>query len=306
MRITITVTAAEHVVYSRDWTDTVDSYEAAVASMDEALDETRSDPHWHRFHTLDDAALCYEQDIPAALAQILQDGPALELCTAGGTTFYPATPDGWRGLAYDLADAYGAADYTVTLTEAAGDPHPQPIGDLVLRYEQDDECGAMPPAVEELLDTACEIADSYDNDSDDVGWIVILHILSAEDADRICRLIDAHGNPDEVSILRDEVPRQYVPVTLRQIEAAGVPLDAQQGIDVAEHAEMLEREGDFRLAISPHGTTLHVYEHVGFEPAEWRECVRWTNERGERTRASVGRARNRLYDLKKTVTAEES
>lgn len=142
---------------------------------------------------------------------------------------------------------------------------------IVIRYEQD-ENGSTPDGVLEALAAACELAEDT---SDDEGCLAILDVATPEAADKIASIVNAA--PDGITVESDNVVRSYQPVTLRQIEAAGIPLDGQQGYNDAEHAEMLDDASMFRLAIAPDSVELQVFQidlRRGFEP-DWMPCVEY-------------------------------
>ena len=100
---------------------------------------------------------------------------------------------------------------------------------------------------------------------------------------------------------QDEYGTLYVaPVTLRQVEAAGVRLDSAFGISAEEHAELLDDPGILRLVFGAEYTEgVEVGETVRIEclsarvgkGAEWGECFYW--ERHGYTEGAIRQANGR-------------
>jgi hypothetical protein len=74
------------------------------------------------------------------------------------------------------------------------------------------------------------------------------------------------------------------PVTLRQVEAAGVRLDSAFGMDGAEHASLLDDPSILRLVfgveyIEDYGLTditrIECFSAALAYPADWQECFYW-------------------------------
>ena len=148
------------------------------------------------------------------------------------------------------------------------------MGTIIVSYHCDEGC--CEDGVDEPMEALDALADSYDDegvgDEDDATlWHRHLDISSPEAADRAIEIINAA--PDDLELVADTVIRRYHTVTLRQIEAAGIPLDSKFGIDEAEHAEMLDDTTMFRVAMSPDVCRLEVLQMVIGGETEWVECV---------------------------------
>jgi hypothetical protein len=125
---------------------------------------------------------------------------------------------------------------------------------------------------QEEFDAITALADEFSEDSGEGDkWYATLSVDSPATADRIVEIL----SETEFELVNDTVIRRYQTITLRAIEAAKIPLDTRMGCDDAEHTQLLDDAGIFRLAIAPDEVELQVLDMVPFGETTWHDCVDW-------------------------------